>query len=289
MAIVGKVLEVWRYPVKSMGGESVSRAVVGASGLHGDRGFALRDELAGEIRGAKKMPVLMRCAAAYDSEPGADEIPPATITLPDGARLHTTDPGAAARLSALTGRTLSLWSRQPVENADHYRRGLPDLPDFDAELRQVFGRLPDEPLPDLSVLPPELFEFTSPPGTYFDLAPIHLLTTASLHHLAACTPDAAFDPRRFRPNLLIEPVGDTPSTGLVENDWCGRVLRVGAITLRLTIPTMRCSMTAHATGDLPADPRVLRTIVRDAAQNLGVYASVEEPGEVRVGDPVEFV
>lgn len=40
--------------------------------------------------------------------------------------------------------------------------------------------------------------------------------------------------------------------------------------------------------DLPKDSTVLRTIVRDAAQNLGMYASVIAPGDVAVGDMVEL-
>ncbi len=50
---------------------------------------------------------------------------------------------------------------------------------------------------------------------------------------------------------------------------------------------MRCSMTTQAVDELPKDPSVLRTIVRDANQNLGVYATVEAAGEVAVGDPVD--
>lgn len=287
MAIVGRVLEVWRYPVKSMGGESLRRAVVGELGLAGDRGWALRDEAAGEIRGAKKMPVLMQCAARYDAEPAGTTIPAVTMTLADGTTLRSGDADANARLSALTGRAVTLWPRLPAEERDHYRRGLPDLPDMEAELRQIFGRLPDEPLPDLSVMPPELFEFTSPLGTYFDLAPVQVLTTASLAALAAKTPGAAFDRRRFRPNLLIEPADG--AAGLVENDWCGRSLRVGGVVLGVTIPSMRCSMVAQATAELAKDPAVLRTIVREANQNLGVYASVEQAGAVAVGDAVELV
>ncbi|HSP99688.1 MAG TPA: MOSC N-terminal beta barrel domain-containing protein [Candidatus Dormibacteraeota bacterium] len=287
MAIVGRVLEVWRYPVKSMGGESLPRAVVGPLGIAGDRGWALRDEAAGEIRGAKKMPVLMRCAARYDAEPALGASPPVTMTLPDGSTVHSGDADAGERLSALTGRRLTLWPLQPAERADHYRRGLPDDPDFDTELRQIFGRLPDEPLPDLSVLPPELFEFTSPLGTYFDLAPMHLLTTASLATLAARTPGACFDRRRFRPNLLLEAAGG--ASGLVENDWCGRTLRIGGAAFAITIPAMRCSMTTQAVDELPKDPSVLRTIVRDANQNLGVYANVAEAGAVAVGDAVELI
>jgi len=286
MSIVGRVLEVWRYPVKSMCGESLPRAGVGPMGIAGDRGWALRDETAGEIRGGKKMPVLMQCAARYDAEPTDGAIPPVTMTLPDGSTLRSGDADASERLSALTGRRLTLWPRQPAERAEHYRRGLPDDPDFETELRQIFGRLPDEPLPDLSVIPQELFEYTSPLGTYFDLAPMHLLTTASLATLAEKTPGARFDRRRFRPNLLIEPVGG--ASGLVEFDWCGRTLRVGGASFAITIPAMRCSMTTQAVSDLPKDPSVLRTIVRDANQNRGVYATVVRAGEVAVGDSVEM-
>lgn len=285
MAIVGRVLEVWRYPVKSMGGESLPRATVGRLGIAGDRGWALRDEAAGEIRGAKKMPVLMRCAARYDTEPAVGTSPPVTMTLPDGGIVRSGDADASERLSALTGRRLTLWPLRPAEDTAHYRRGLPDDPDMEAELRQVFGRLPEEPLPDLSVIPPELFEFTSPLGTYFDLAPMNILTTASLAHLAARNPGARFDRLRFRPNLLVEAAAG--ASGLVENDWVGRTVRVGGAAFAVTIPAMRCSMTAQPVGDLPKDPSVLRTIVRDANQNLGVYANVARPGMVAVGDAVE--
>lgn len=287
MAIVGRVVEVWRYPVKSMGGESLPGAAFGPLGIPGDRGWALRDEAAGELRGAKKLPALMQCAARYDAEPAEGRIPPVTMTLPDGSTVGSGDADAAARLSALTGRALTLWPLQPPERAEHYRRGLPDDPDMEAELRQIFGRLPDEPLPDLSQLPPELFEYTSPLGTHFDVLPVHLLTTASLRALAAHHPGARFDVRRFRPNLLIEP-GEGVHT-LIETGWCGRSLRIGGAVFAVAMPTMRCSMTTHATGDLAKDPSVLRTIVREADQNLGAYATVEQPGAVRLGDAVELI
>lgn len=38
------VVEAWRYPVKSMGGEKVLEAEVGPNGVHLDRGWAVRDE-----------------------------------------------------------------------------------------------------------------------------------------------------------------------------------------------------------------------------------------------------
>src|SRR5881409_2222896 len=193
MAVVGRVSELWRYPVKSMGGERRERYQLGPRGIVGDRGWAVRDEAAGEIRGAKKLPALLLLGARYLEEPAADHVPPAEFTFPDGVKVRTDAPEAGARLTALLGRRVTLWPLRPPEDRAHYRRGLPDKPDFDAELRDIFGRLPDEPLPDLSVFPQELFEYTSLPGTYFDALPVHLLTTASLRALARGNGSSSFD------------------------------------------------------------------------------------------------
>ena len=283
---VGTVIEIWRYPVKSMGGEQLDRCVVGERGLPGDRGWALRDEVAGEIRGAKKFPQLLRCAARYLEEPAGGRIPAAEITLPDEARVRSDAPEAAARLSELVGKPVTLWPLRPAGDLAHYRRGRPDHPDMMDELRSIFGRLEDEPLPDLSVFPQALFEFTSLPGTYFDALPLHLLTTATLSDLHDLNPSAHFDRRRFRPNVLIETQGTT--SGQPELDWCGRPLRVGDATVSVEMPVVRCSMTTQPQGELPKDPSVLRTIVRHSNQNVGVYANVLSPGRVKIGDAVEL-
>jgi uncharacterized protein YcbX len=284
MSVVGRVTELWRYPVKSMAGERHARLRLGARGIPGDRGWAVRDETAGEIRGAKKLPGLLACAARYLVEPSDATVPPAEIVLPDGGKVRSDDPAAAVRLSELVGRCVTLWPLQPATALDHYRRAAFDDPDMLAELRGIFGRTADEPLPDLSVFPPEIMEFTSPLGTYFDAFPLHLLTTATLATLAAHEPGARFDVRRFRPNVVIETPADV--RGLAEVDWCGRTLAVGGARVQVTVPCVRCVMTTLPQAELPKEPRVLRTIVREAAQNLGVYATVVAPGEMAVGDSV---
>jgi uncharacterized protein YcbX len=170
-----------------------------------------------------------------------------------------------------------------------FRAALPALTSFGPaheELREAFSREPGEPLPDLSTLPPEIIEFTSPRGTYFDAFPIHLLTTASLDLMARLNPEATWDRRRFRPNFLIETKPDIK--GSVEVEWAGRKLHIGEVELKCEIPTVRCGMTIQAQAGLEKDPSILRTIVRDADQNLGVYASVITSGVVKVGDTVEL-
>ena len=84
MQVIGTVKEIWRYPVKSMAGERMQRANVSARGIYGDRGWAIRDEKAGEIRNARKLPALLHCTAVYLREPAADDAPPVQITMPNG-------------------------------------------------------------------------------------------------------------------------------------------------------------------------------------------------------------
>ncbi|HBZ69485.1 MAG TPA: Fe-S oxidoreductase [Deltaproteobacteria bacterium] len=282
----GHVAQIWRYPVKSMGGERLDAVQVRTGGLPGDRAWAVRDEERGRIRGAKKIPRLMRCKARYPLSPtqggGLAE-----ITLPDGSRLTTHDPSAARRLSEALGREVTLWPLEPADRLEHYRRGAPTHPDVALELRSIFGLLPHEPLPDLSVFPREVLEFETPPGTYFDAFPLLLLTDASLRALQERAPKSVIDVRRFRPNFLIAVPPQTE--GFVELAWLGRKLRIGSARLEVTIACPRCVMTTHGFDDLPQDASIMRTLVREAAQKLGVYARIAEPGEVAVGDTVELL
>ena len=72
MKAIGKVRELWRYPVKCMGGERIESGVISASGLRGDRRWALRDENRREICTGHWMPFLARCRARYLHEPERD-------------------------------------------------------------------------------------------------------------------------------------------------------------------------------------------------------------------------
>ena len=303
---IGVVKEIYRYAVKSMAGERLDECTVGLLGIPGDRGWALRDETTGEITNGKNLPLLMQCAARYRQAPSVDVIPQVDMVLADGSELGSDAADVNARLTKLLGRPVSLWPLRPAEDAEHYRRksktarvlgrlarfrpfraALPALTSFgpaNEELREAFSREPNEPVPDLSTLPPELIEFTSPRGTYFDAFPIHVLTTASLEMMARLNPAAQWNVRRFRPNFLI---GTRPDIkGLVESEWDGRKLHVGSVELKCEIPTVRCGMTIQAQAGLDKDPSILRSIVKDADQNLGIYASVTAAGEVHVGDEV---
>jgi uncharacterized protein YcbX len=281
---IGQVTQLWRYPVKSMAGEQIDEGDFGPRGLAGDRGWALRDEVRGGIRGAKKLPGLMELAARYLAEPnGQVGGVPAEITLPDGTTIRTDDPDASALVSKAIGHEVTLWPQLPADALEHYRRPPPDSPDIDAELRSIFALEPAEPLPDLSIFPAEIFEYSSPLGTYFDAFPLLLLTDQSLQSLQSRAPESQIDVRRFRPNLLIDAAGDGD---FPEQEWVGRRVRVGGATFEVAAGCPRCVMTTLGFADLPADRRIMRTLVRETAQILGVYATVVEAGTVRVGDTV---
>lgn len=305
---IGTVKQITRYAVKSMAGETLDRCSVGMLGIPGDRGWAIRDETTGEITNGKKFPALMQCAARYREPPRPGFIPHVDMIFPDGATVGSDAGDVNQRLTELLGKPVSLWPLQPAENEEHYRRkskmarvfgklarfrafraALPVLTSFgpaNQQLREGFSREPDEPIPNLSTLPAELIEFTSPRGTYFDAFPIHVLTTASLETMARLNPAAKWEVRRFRPNFLIETRPDFK--GLVEAEWDGRKLRIGSAEVKCEMPTVRCGMTIQAQAGLEKDPSILRTIVKDADQNLGVYASVTVAGGVKVGDTVEL-
>jgi uncharacterized protein YcbX len=279
------VAQLWQYAVKSMIGTEVSAATLTPDGMVGDRGWAVRDEERGGVRGAKKIGGLMRLGARYAGT-AADPFGRVEIGLPDGSTVLSDDDDVDARLSTALGHRVSLWPLQPASDLDHYRRGRPDNDDIMVELRAVFGRELDEPLPDLSIFPPVVMEYESPPGTYLDAFPLLVMTTSALRSLSEALAESAVDVRRFRPNIVID-TGD--EAGHPEFDWAGRTMVIGdgALELELLAPCPRCVMvTREVSSDLPEDRRVLRHIVRDLQQNVGLYAAAKRSGEIATGDPV---
>ena len=131
-----------------------------------------------------------------------------------------------------------------------------------------------------------------PAGSFFDLFPLSVLTTSTLEQLNELRPESRFDQRRFRMNLIV----GAKEAGFVENKWVGRQLAIGdAVRIIVTMPDSRCVMTTLAQDELPRDNDVIRTLTRhnrvqvgDAGQFpcAGVYAVVEAPGTMRIGDRV---
>jgi uncharacterized protein YcbX len=291
---LGTVKELWRYPVKSLGGEPIEEAWLHGEGLLGDRTWAFVDAASGEIRSAKRHPELLALRARHlpgkEPPPGAfgDDVAEVEIEAQGGARYRSRDPAAQARLADAIGLPLRLAPLAPPEDREHYRLRKPQGAREIAELMQL---LPDEPMPDFSETPPELLrllmEHATPPGSYTDAYPLHLLTTASLAELRGRSGLDA-DRLRFRPNLWID-TGE--ARGFLEFEWTGRRLRVGSAVLAVESKTIRCSMPSRAQPPfgIAEEPRITAALVMHCKRHLGVNVRVERAGLVRIGDAVEAI
>lgn len=90
---IGKVVSIWRYPVKSMLGEELNSSYITEHGLIGDRVYALIDEETGKVVSAKnptKWGKLFDFRSAFIDPPQVvDNIPPVRITFPDGTQIFS--------------------------------------------------------------------------------------------------------------------------------------------------------------------------------------------------------
>ena len=278
------IRELWRYPVKSMGGERVGAVAVGERGLHADRLWAVREVERGATSTARRLPALLRCSARYAEDPPAGAGPgrpaEAVITFPGGEELSTADPRANDRLTDLVERRVELRALPPETDKAGFR--APRL--TKSEIRRQFDLADDEELPDFSMFPvhklAQLARNATPVGTYVDAYPLHLVTVGSLDAMRELAPGADFDVRRFRPNVVIEGGG--------EFDWCGGRLSGPGAELEPEIPTVRCSVPVREQPGLEAQPDVMRTIKDHSDRCLGVYANVARTGTLSEGDELTY-
>jgi len=252
----GSVVALWRYPVKSMMGEELNAAEVTERGLVGDRQFAVVDASTGKVAGAKnprRWGNFFAFQAAYVQPPRrGSKLPAVRLTLPDG--------------TVVTSEVAFVEAQHNGESS---------------------GVQAEEYWPDMEGLEyrDTVTDFELPAGTFFDLAVIHVLTTATIDRLRALYPDGRFEVRRFRPNIVVATEPD--AQGFVENDWIGKTIAIGdEVRLRITGPCPRCVMTTLPQGDLPKDAGILRTAAQHNQANVGVYADVIAGGTTRRGDPV---
>src|SRR3954453_17162868 len=88
MSLVGSVAEIWRYPVKSMGGERLAQSAIAPRGLHAGRMWAARDVELNTFTTARRWPVLLQCSARYGEDPAGRSAEPGDVlevivTFPD--------------------------------------------------------------------------------------------------------------------------------------------------------------------------------------------------------------
>ena len=179
------IRQLWRYPVKSLGGEQLQQASV-TTAIVADREFGVFDAASGKLLSAKSVPGLLHLQARHRA--GATEI------LHAGTWLAATSPDAAAALSAAAGR--------PVQ----VRRATAD----------VVSAI-DMEVDDGDVRAEGLTTFETQPGSLFDSrSPLHLVSAATLDSLNADYAAGAGVVQRYRPNLVVDGI-----MALAEDAWVG--------------------------------------------------------------------
>jgi uncharacterized protein YcbX len=258
----GTVVGLWSYPVKSFQGRPVTELAVGPDGVVGDRRWALVSPDGTTVLSAKRHKRLLE--AHVELVPPGGEL---RIHLPDGRALTPSEDADGV---------LSDWIGVPCRLAEAG-------PDTRVSYEMTFDPPDDEA---------ELVAIPAPPGAFVDLAHLHVLSTATLDGGAAEAPDLEWDVRRFRPNVVLDLPHGTP---FEEDSWAGGVVGLGEVRIRVDQPTVRCAMPLRAQPSLgarsalPARPELYPTLEALHGNHLGVYASVVEPGTIRIGDSVEVL
>jgi len=230
---VGTVKAIYRYPVKSMAGESLRSATVGASGLAGDRRYVihrLSDQVQFPVLTARELSALVTWRAHYRD--ASDLQHPVRISSPEGD-WDITDPAL--------GEHLTRAAQEEVAMAG-----------VDVGL--------------------------------FDTMPVSVLSTATVAMVEAKV-GRPIDERRFRANIVVESTASGESGR--ETNWLGGTLVFGQRTkVRAEMPIERCVMITIDPDSAQRDPAILRCVVQEFANHIGVCCATETEGSIAVGDPV---
>lgn len=224
-----RVEEIWRFPVKSMGGERLTGCDVDERGLEFDRAWGVYDPATGMVLTARREPSLLFLTASVD----------------DGRPAILTDTGD----DVSTDAALSTWLGRPVEI-----RSAADGPAmFENPLN-----VDDET---------DWMQWQSAGTTFHDgRSTISLVSRATLRD---------WDVRRFRLNLTLDGEGEDELDGVVT---------VGSCTLTIRKPIERCVMVARPQPGIERDLGVLKTIIRERNNQLGIGATIASSGRINLGD-----
>ncbi len=174
-----RVLQLWRYPVKSLGGERLKSVDVGSAGLVGDRTWGIYHPETDTVLTARRAPELL-FASARLAETAPDSTSHVIITLPDGSEVASSDEGVDTALSSWLGREVSL--KRPGTTSARYENPM----DVENEADWVSWQGPDWSFHDSKA------------------SQISIVGTAAL---------GEFDVRRFRTNVVVDGEGEDRLVG----------------------------------------------------------------------------
>jgi uncharacterized protein YcbX len=264
------VEEIWRYPLKSAQGETVTDVFFGPDGPAGDRSWACisADGIVVSAKSPRRWGRLLQVTATLLTGNRGDVV---LVQVPGSEPLRAGTAQADEVLSGWLGQQVRLTSEVPAQARLH--RLWPKEPGMIPEW--AAARAGDDQVTQISG--------ARPGGRFVDFGAVHLVTTSGLAELQR--EGVTADVRRFRPNLVLS---------LEREPAPGDCIRVGPeVTLRVLVPTPRCAIPGAAQPGLESAPELLRAISRHRleipglgrAACFGTYAEVLSPGTVTLGDP----
>ena len=227
---LGAVESLWRYPVKSLVGESLDSLDIDPRGVSGDREYAVSN-LNGKFGSGKDTGRFRRIDGLFSMSAEATNNGVA-IKFPDGIVLSSDDQAMNSKLTQTLGQNVTLTQESEIP--------------------------------------------------HFDDGAVHILTTRSLSMLHELLPDAGIDPRRFRPNIVI-------NSPCLDQDLIGKNIKIGSTVLSITHKTERCRMITVDQQELDSRPEILKVVSKNFSLEFGVYARVLSTGSVSIGDAVDVV
>ena len=261
MSIVGKVESLWRYPVKSMRGETMPEAFVSFSGILGDRLYAVHNAAAPTV-----FPYLT------------------ARTRPDMLR-HRPFLREAAR-SVLPSNLAEAQARGPGLTPLY-----PDFGDLAVDVETPSGEIlavdDDRLLGALAdASPPGALSMRRSDRAITDCRPISLLSIQTIGKIGDAV-GISVDKRRFRENIYLDLA---QADGFAEDEFVGRQLQIGAKAVVAVLERdIRCKMIGFDPDTLQENHDILRYVARNHDNKAGVYAAVLVEGAVRAGDEIRVI
>ena len=285
---IGKLKQIYRYPLKSAVGENTDATTIGKNGVWADRIWALYDLKKEEITGGRKIPKILTLRSKLMASSKASNQLDIEIKFPDGSIKLSSDPDVSECLSSYLDKSVKLFPILDKSNKKHYSIAKKNN---SAQLRRLLGLNPNDELPDFGEWPLKMLldksKYTTIPGTYFDCDSLHIVSTSSIDTMKKYDPQNEFEIERFRPNLYIETIPELE--GFVEQGWIGHDLKIGETTINCSSPTPRCSIPGASQYGLESNRKVSRSVYRFAQQKIGIYAKCPIDGEINIGDEVYLI
>jgi uncharacterized protein YcbX len=260
MNVIGTVDSLWRYPIKSMAGESVPEAYVGYAGIYGDRIYAVLNS-AGHpgfpyFTGRERREMLLYRPRFRDPQVAAKPPnQPAALQLADVSPVYPTLAELEVDVQTPSGQTLAA--------------GDPAL---------------------LSVLagerPPSSLSLVRSHRAMTDCRPVSLISLETVEQLGREV-DTPLDKRQFRANIYVQ-LGTAKGFG--EDAFVGRRLQIGPrVVIAVLEQDARCKMITINPDTAQETPAVMRNVARAHGGNAGVYCAVLTEGIVHPGDPIALL